>query len=88
MRSRVSHNGSMKRETEHSPGASLTIAVRRAAMDQSALSTVAYSGDGDRRFRFIVTGLERGEVLEVNYNSVGHDVVGVGADFGCFDGST
>jgi hypothetical protein len=47
----------------------------------------AYSDDGDRWFRFIVTGLERGEVLEVDDNSVGHDGVGVGAGFRCFAGS-
>ena len=37
--------------------------------------------DGDRRFRFIVTGLERGEVLSVNDNSVGHDGVGIGISY-------
>jgi hypothetical protein len=42
----------------------------------------AYSDDGDRRFRFNVTGLERGEVLEVNDNSVGHDGVCIGTGFG------
>jgi hypothetical protein len=45
--------------------------------------TIAYSDDGDRRFRFIVTGLERVEVLDVNDNSVGHDGLGVGTGFGC-----
>jgi hypothetical protein len=48
---------------------------------------VAYSDDGDRRFRFIVTGLERGEVLWVNDNSVGHDGLGVGTGFGCLSGT-
>jgi hypothetical protein len=47
----------------------------------------AYSDDGDRRFRFIVTGLERGEVLWVNDNSVGHDGLGVGTGFGCLSGT-
>ena len=41
----------------------------------------AYSDDGDRRFRFIVTGLERGEVLGVDDNSVGHDGIGIGTVF-------
>ena len=41
----------------------------------------AYSDDGDRRFRFIVTGLERGEVLGVDDNSVGHDEIGIGTVF-------
>jgi hypothetical protein len=35
----------------------LPLAVRRPS------PPIAYSDDGDRRFRFIVTGLERGEVL-------------------------
>jgi hypothetical protein len=47
----------------------------------------AYSDDGDRRFRFIVTGLERGEVLKVNDNSVGHDGLWVGTGFGCLSGT-
>ena len=49
---------------------------------------VAYSDDGDRRFRFIVTGLERGEVLDVNDNSVGHDGLGIGTGFGCLSGTS
>jgi hypothetical protein len=48
----------------------------------------AYSDDGDRRFRFIVTGLERGEVLDVNDNSVGHDGLGIGTGFWCFAGTS
>ena len=42
----------------------------------------AYSDDGDRRFRFIVTGLGRGEVLNGNDSSVGHDGLWVGTGFG------
>ena len=42
---------------------------------------IAYSDDGDRRFRFIVTGLERGEELGGNDNSVSHDGIGVGTVF-------
>ena len=48
-----------------------------------SIAITAYSDNGDRRFRFIVTGLERGEVLDVNDNSVGHDGLGVGTSFGC-----
>ncbi len=62
------------------------------AVDTNTISLdgvqVAYSDDGDRRFRFIVTGLERGEVLDVNDNSVGHDGLGVGASFGCLSRSS
>jgi DDE domain len=47
----------------------------------------AYSDEGDRRFRFIVTGLERGEVLGGNDNSVGHDGIGVGTIFRRFAGA-
>jgi hypothetical protein len=47
----------------------------------------AYSGDGDRRFRFIVTGLARSEVLGVDDNSVGHDGCLVGTGFGLLCGS-
>jgi len=47
---------------------------------------VAYSGDGDRRFRFIVTGLARSEVLGVDDNSVGHVGCFVGTGFGLFGG--
>jgi hypothetical protein len=46
-----------------------------------SLNVPAYSDDGDRRFRFIVTGLERGEVLGGNDNSVGHDGIGIGPVF-------
>jgi hypothetical protein len=48
----------------------------------------AYSDDGDRRFRFIVTGLERDEVLVVDDSSVGHDGVGVGTGFGSLGGTS
>ena len=48
----------------------------------------AYSGDGDRRFRFIVTGLSRGKVLSVDDNSVGHVGRFVGTGFGLFGGPT
>ncbi len=51
------------------------------------LDVAAYSDDGDRRFRFIVTGLERGEVLGDNDNSVGHDGIGVGTIFRRFAGA-
>jgi hypothetical protein len=51
-------------------------------------ATCAYSGDGDRRFRFIVTGLARSEVLDVDDNSVGHDGCLVGTGFGLFGGPT
>ena len=47
----------------------------------------AYSGDGDRRFRFLVTGLARGEVLSVDDNSVGHDGCFVGTSFGFLGGA-
>jgi len=58
---------------------SLAYNVRQKKDVASALSIAeaaggsAYSGDGDRRFRFIVTGLARSEVLGVDDNSVGHD---------------
>jgi hypothetical protein len=42
-------------------------------VDLARLLVGAYSDDGDRRFRFIVTGLKRGEVLGSNDNSGGHD---------------
>ena len=51
------------------------------ATRQLAKAPDAYSDDGDRRFRFIVTGLERGEVLGGNDNSVGHDGIGIGPVF-------
>lgn len=46
-----------------------------------------HSDDGDRRFRFIVTGPERGEMLGGNDNSVGHDGIGVGTIFRRFAGT-
>jgi hypothetical protein len=49
---------------------------------------VTYSGDGDRCFRFIVTGLARSEVLSVDDNSVGHVGCLVGTGFGLFGGPT
>jgi hypothetical protein len=52
----------------------------------SRSSACAYSGDGDRRFRFIVTGLARSEVLGVDDNSVGHVGCFVGTGFGLFGG--
>jgi len=57
-------------------------------MGNTKTSGLAYSDDGDRRFRFIVTGLERGEVLDVNDNSVGHDGLGIGTGFGGFTGAS
>ena len=54
-------------------------------MVEMNLST--YSGDGDRCFRFIVTGLARGEVLGVDDNSVGHVGCLVGTGFGLFGDS-
>jgi hypothetical protein len=45
----------------------------------------AYSADGDRRFRFIVTGLEGGEVLGDDDNSVGHDGLLSERIFGSFE---
>jgi hypothetical protein len=56
------------------------VEARRPSASGNVL-IVAYSDDGDRRFRFIVTGLERSEVLGVYDNSVGHDGIGVGTDF-------
>jgi hypothetical protein len=41
----------------------------------------AYSDDGDRHFRFHVTGRERVEVLGRDNNSVGHDRGLVGTSF-------
>ena len=44
----------------------------------------AHTGDSDRQFRFIVTGLVRSEVLDINDNLVGHDAVGIGTGFIAF----
>jgi len=60
------------------------------ALKQVGVETVmvrAYSDDGDRCFRFIMTGLERGEVLGGNDNSVGHDGIGIGTGFWSLTGS-
>ena len=65
--------------------ASITSTAPMLAMGAPAPG--AYSDDGDRRFRFIVTDLERGEVLDVNDNSVGHAGLGVGTGFGCLSGT-
>ena len=61
--------------------------LRRITVDYTAEFASAYSGDGDRRFRFIVTGLARSEVLGVDDNSVGHVGCFVGTGFGLFGDS-
>ena len=85
------HGGRARYRANHADYEASLWALRpkpcRLALNGALRKVVAaYSDDGDRRFRFIVTGLERGEVLDVNDNSVGHDGLGVGTGFWCLPG--
>lgn len=73
----------------HSKKPTATGVIQRSTeiVELSGDLTGAYSGDGDRCFRFIVTGLARSEVLGVDDNSVGHDGRLVGTGFGLFGGA-
>jgi hypothetical protein len=51
----------------------LRIPAYDAVIAEIVSDAAAYSDDGDRHFRFDVTGRERVEVLGCDDNSVGHD---------------